>query len=565
MPTTKNGGTPDETGTTDIRYARSKDLNIAYQILGKGEKTVFLINGWVSNLEEGWHLPGVTEWLTELAGFSRLVLFDKRGVGLSDRVSERNLPGLDERMEDLRAIMDREGIEKATLLGFSEGGPMAILFSAVFPERVESLILYGSYACWTRQPDYPIGLPLSVHEKTLKEIERNWGKPLGLPLMAPSVADDPVYRNAWASMLRKSAGPQAALLLYRMNLGIDVRQTLPSLQVPVLIIHRSGDRLIPLPLGRYLADHIPGARFELLDGIDHLPWLGRSEAVLRLIREFLGSPGSAPPTGSFLATVLAFRPVGQNQSPDFIELISHQGGEAFRRSEDTVVGIFAGPEKAYRCLLAIQETGPAPDTLRMAVHTGVCRREDRRPEGPAVDLAAGLLDSMEAGQAWVTKAARNLLSPLLFRLEPVREVSLPGQPVPIRVYARPVTAGKDRSYQEILREGKLREEDIATLLEIRNYLEANYLADLTLESIGRSFGLNGFKLKYGFRKLFDTPVKQFIQDLRLEHAYQLVAHTSLPITDIADQTGYRQAGNFTKAFGRKYGRSPVEVRRGVQG
>ena len=408
----------------EIKYAKSGQLNIAYKVLGDGEEILFVINGWISNLEEGWNLPGLPEWLMALSAFCKLIIFDKRGTGLSDRVDEKDLPDLTQRMEDLKAIMVKEKISRASLLGFSEGGPMALLFAATYPEKVRSVIIYGSYACWKQTPDYPIGLPMEIHEKSIEKIDQHWGRPIGLHLMGPSVCQNKNYQNAWASFLRKSASPNTAIALYRMNSEIDVRDRLSQVKAPVLVLHRKGDKLISPALGKYIADHIKEAKWVLLPGSDHFPWLGNRREVILPIRQFL----------------------------DQHELISTE-------------------------------------------------------------------------------------------------------------FVSPAASKEDIAAKMALKTKKLTTEDLNKLFEIKEYLTANYLENPSITDISKNFGINTFKLKFGFRHLFKLPVKQFLLELRLKYAYHLIRETEKSVTEVAAITGYRQTANFSKAFRQKFGKSPNALRR----
>lgn len=255
---------------------------------GLGGKPLMMVFGWVTNIEEMPTLPGLARWFEDLCTFTRIIIFDKRGVGLSDRVNEHELPGLQDRIEDIRSIMDSEQIEKVTLFGISEGGPIALAFAYHYPELVESVILFGSFARWIQTPSYPIGIPRTIHDKTLQAIDTTWGQPVGLQLMAPSLSGSTAFQKTWASFLRKSASPGTAKAFYQMNLSIDVRHLLPNIPVPVLVFHRKGDRLIPFKMGKYVAEHLPNASLRPLEGSDHLPWLGKVLPITAGIAQFMG-------------------------------------------------------------------------------------------------------------------------------------------------------------------------------------------------------------------------------------------------------------------------------------
>ena len=286
------------------RYARSGDVHIAYQVVGDGPPDLIYVPGWVSHLDYFWEEPGYARFLRRLTSFSRLILFDKRGTGLSDRVPPNELPTLEQRMSDVTAVMDAVGSERAALVGMSEGGPMCALFAATYPARTTALVMIGSYARRMLAPDYPAGLSWDAHEAFLQEIRDGWGGPVGLAARAPSVAGDERFARWWSTYLRMSASPGAAEALTRMNADIDVREALATIQAPTLILHRSGDRALSVDGARYMAARIPGAKLIELPGEDHLPFVGDQDAVLDEVEEFLTGVRHAPRFDRVLATVL---------------------------------------------------------------------------------------------------------------------------------------------------------------------------------------------------------------------------------------------------------------------
>jgi pimeloyl-ACP methyl ester carboxylesterase len=257
----------------DVRYAGSGDVDIAYQVVGEGPLNLVFVQGWVSNIEWSWREPSLARFLRRLASFCRLILFDKRGTGLSDRVAVDDLPTLEQRMDDVRVVMDAAGVERAALLSVSEGGPMSILFATTYPQRTDALVMLGGYARRLAAPDYPFGATPEEYEGFLQSIQEGWGGPVGLEARAPSMLDDEQFRTWWATYLRMSASPGAAYALTLMNGAIDVRHALPTVGVPTLIVHRAGDRSLPVEGSRYMADRIRGAKLVELPGDDHLPWL----------------------------------------------------------------------------------------------------------------------------------------------------------------------------------------------------------------------------------------------------------------------------------------------------
>ena len=259
----------------ETKFAQSGDVSIAYQVTGDGPLDLLIVPGFISHLEQAWEDASYTRFLQRLASFSRLIRFDKRGTGLSDRIAE--IPTLEQRMDDVRVVMDAAESKRAALFGISEGGPMSVLFAATYPERTSALILYGSIAKGSWAPDYPWGTkPDANWEKWLESFRKEWGGPIGIEHWGPSIAHDERFRQWWAKYLRLGASPNAVISLWRMNHQIDVRPILPAIHVPTLVLHRSGDRAVGVEEGRYLAEHIPGARLVELAGNDHLWWVGDS-------------------------------------------------------------------------------------------------------------------------------------------------------------------------------------------------------------------------------------------------------------------------------------------------
>lgn len=292
----------------ETKYARSDGLSIAYQVVGHGDLDLVFVMGWVSNIDYYWMEPHFARFLERLASFSRLILFDKRGTGLSDRPGV--LPTLEERMDDVRAVMDAAGSERAVLFGISEGGPMCALFAATYPERTATLVIDGGYARALWAPDYPWWQTVEQRNRYLAYLEQNWGTDVLLDIRAPSLAHDEQFREWWSAFLRVSASPGAALALSNMNGTIDVRHVLPTIYVPTLVLHRAGDKVVTVEEGRYLAEHIPGARYVQMAGNDHLPFAGDQDAVLAEIEQFItGAPAVKEPHG-VLATILVAEIMG---------------------------------------------------------------------------------------------------------------------------------------------------------------------------------------------------------------------------------------------------------------
>ena len=299
-----------------VNYARSGEFHIAYQVVGNGPIDLVLVPGWISHLEAAWEQPRLARFFRRLAAFSRLILLDKRGTGMSDRVSPRDLPTLEDRMEDLHAILDAVGSRRAVLFGISEGGPLCMLFAATYPERTKALVVFGSWARAFRAPDYDWGFDPIGFEDFLTALEPHWGEGTAVNVIAPSLASDEQFCAWWGHYERMSVSPGGAVGLLRMGFEGDVRHVLPAISVPTLVLHRAQDAFVDVRHGRYIAEHIPGARYVELEGEDHLPLAGDTDAVDKEIEGFLsGLTGvrRGPNLDRVLATVLITDIVGSTE------------------------------------------------------------------------------------------------------------------------------------------------------------------------------------------------------------------------------------------------------------
>ncbi len=407
-----------------IRYARSGDVNIAYQVTGDGPFDLVLVHGFFSHLEIDWELPALARFHDRLGSFSRLIRFDKRGTGLSDRGV--GLPDFETRMDDVRAVMDAAGSETAALCGYSEGGPMSVLFAATYPERVRALVLYGTYAkrCHP-DDDYPWAPTWDERVREAEELERTWGENVDLSAMWPN-AD--AAEAAWFQRRgRASLSPAGARDLILMNSQADVRDVLPSVQCPTLVMHRTGDRDASVEEGRYIAQRIPGARFVELPGDVHVPFHAPDQ-ILDEIEEFLTGVRPAPSANRVLATVLFTDLVGSTERAASLGdetwaslLESHNervrrelarfAGEEIDTAGDGFLAAFDGPARAIRCALSIRDALGALDLdVRAGVHTGeVERRAGEKPRGIAVHVGARVMSLAAAGEVLVSSMTRDLV------------------------------------------------------------------------------------------------------------------------------------------------------------
>lgn len=430
----------------ETMYARSGDVNIAYQVIGDAPLDLVFVMGWVSHLEYFWREPSFARFLLHLASFARLILFDKRGTGLSDRVPINELPTLEQRMDDVRAVMDAVGSERAALCGVSEGGPMCSLFAATYPEKTLALVMIGTYAKRIRDDDYPWAPTPEHRQEFFDEIRENWGGPVGLEERAPSVADDPEFRQWWATYLRMGASPGAALALTQMNAEIDVRQVLPSIRVPTLVIHRSEDQCLKVDEGRYVAERIPGARYVELPGRDHLPFVGNQDAILDEVEEFVTGVRHTLEPDRVLATVLFMQIVstkaGRSGDSSWGSLVDRLRAHARKEIEwfrgrdidmdgNRPLAIFDGPARAIRCATAISEYASRLGAyMRAGLHTGECDMVDGKVEGIAAEIGAQVAKKATPGEVLVSSTVKDLVAGSGIRFEDRgshRLVGVPGE------------------------------------------------------------------------------------------------------------------------------------------
>ncbi len=422
--------------TPETHYATSGDVNIAYQVVGTGPIDIVFVMGWVSHLEYFWREPHFAKFLQRLSSFSRLILFDKRGTGLSDRVPLHELPTLEQRMEDLRAVMQAVGSERAVLFGVSEGGPMATLFSATYPDKTLGLIMFGSYARRLRDHDYPWGPTKEERDRSIEEMGHQWGGPFGIEERAPTLASDPEFRSWWATYLRMGASPGSAVALTRMNADIDVRPILPGVRVPTLVLHRKDDRCLLLAEGKYLADRIPNARFVMLSGADHLPFVGDQESVLHPIEAFLGSLKKVPEMELALVTLLCVEsshPV--SDLPDGSAILDRFRARQLGNSQGTLYAAFDGPARAVQCAEALLESASKLGwQMRSGLHTGECEIPDPGPLGATtLDFAARLMELTHIRAISVSRVVRDLVagSGLVFQESTRIKITQHGRRMPV--------------------------------------------------------------------------------------------------------------------------------------
>jgi pimeloyl-ACP methyl ester carboxylesterase/class 3 adenylate cyclase len=432
----------------ETNYAKSGDIHIAYQVIGSGPFDLILVPGFISHVEWFWEEPACARFLSRLASFARLILFDKRGTGLSDHVAQ--MPTLEQRMDDVRAVLDAAGSQRAAVLGISEGGSMSMLFAATYPDRTAALVLYGAFTAFSSWVPTPEHL-----QHILEFIDSSWGTGASLPRFAPSVADDERFQRWWARHERLGASPGAAMALMRMNSEIDVRSVLPAIHVPTLVLHRKDDVTIDVEAGRYIGKNVPGAIYKELEGWDHIPWIGGPDAILNEVEEFLTGVRHVEEPDRVLATVLFLDLVDSTKQAVALgdrrwrdKLEGYYGavrqelglyrGREISTAGDGVLTTFDGPARAIRCACAIREAVRRLGLeVRAGLHTGECEvmKSGADVGGIAVHIGARVAALAGPGEVLVSSTVKDLVAGSGLRFQNRGTRSLKGVPTKWRLFA----------------------------------------------------------------------------------------------------------------------------------
>ena len=437
---------------SETRYAKADDgVHIAYQVFGGGPFDLVVIPGFISHIELAWEDEGIVRALRRLGSFSRVIMFDKRGTGMSDR-TER-LPDVDRRMLDIEAVMQAAGSEQAALLAVSEGGPMALLFAAAHPERTRALVLLGAYARLTASPDYPNGIPAERLYQFAQYLEPRWGTGVGLGAWAPSVAHDSATRESFARLQRLAASPGAAMALMSSYLDIDVRAALPLVNAPTLVMHREGDRMVPLAHGQYVAEHIEGARLIELPGTDHFWWTEGIDEIIEETEEFLTGARSVPEPDRVLASVVftdivdstrraadlgdrAWRLLLNRHDALAKRQVGRYGGRLIKTTGDGVLAIFDGPARSVRFAREISDGAHALGVeLRAGVHTGEVELRGDDIAGLGVNIASRIEGLAQPGEVLVSRTVTDLVAGSGLDFDDRGEHDLKGVPGRWRLFA----------------------------------------------------------------------------------------------------------------------------------
>jgi class 3 adenylate cyclase/pimeloyl-ACP methyl ester carboxylesterase len=412
------------------QYAKKGDAHIAYQVIGEGNPLdLVLVSTWFSHVEARWDLPGYAHYLGRLSSFSRLISFDKYGTGLSDPIPSKELPPLEEWMDDVSAVMDAVGLERAAIMGAGEASPMAELFAATYPERTSALVLANASARISAAPGYEIGAPPLLQERLISMAEQTWGR--GDDIIAainPSLAGDSAAAEAWGRFFRLSASPATAAAVMRMLFELDVRDVLPAIRVPTLVVHRQDNPIVTVDQGRYLADHIEGAKFVAVPGADYGLAVGDIDVVIDEVEEFLTGSRPTHATDRVLATVLFTDIVdstrravelGDARWRELLERhdelarteVARFGGAIADFTGDGLLASFEGPARAVRCAFSLRDRlRPLGLDIRAGLHTGEVERRREGIAGIGVHIAARVVALAGGGEVLVSRTVRDLVT-----------------------------------------------------------------------------------------------------------------------------------------------------------
>ena len=544
------------------QYTKSGSINIAYQVFGSGPIDLVYIPGWISNIDWMWACPELVDFLMDLGEMARVILFDKRGTGLSDRVVE--LSTLEERMDDIRAVMDAVGSEKAALFGHSEGGSVSALFAATYPSRTISLLTFGIFAKRTYSPDYPWAPTPEERQVVYDMIVNDWGTgKMDLESLAPSKAKDKVFLEWLANYFRSGASPSAALVLTKMNTEVDIINILPSIKVPTLILQRKDDIDVKIEEGRFIAERIEGAKFVELEGNDHLFWVGDTQRILNEIKSFLVQKKPFEEYEERLYSIVMLRIGARKESHEeqIEELIKRYGGNLGRYDQDAFIATFDGPSRAAHCSLDVMG-----ELSEMGVQISVSIHITAATQGRSLsikDETAYLLKSMQEHskphQLLVTQTVKNLLSGAGLSFTP-HTTLLNAQ----MGETHSLFSVTDQSGAEV----HLKTEASSYLAQNNSFLE-NVLQCINEHIDNPAFGVETFCKEIGIserqlqRKLKAITNKspiQMISSVRLHRAKELMLSSEDTIAEIAFQTGFSSPSYFSKCFKKEFGLSPSQFK-----
>ncbi len=545
----------------NTRYTKSGTVNIAYQVFGSGPMDLVYIPGWISNIDWMWACPELVSFLEELGTIARIILFDKRGTGLSDRVVE--FPTLEERMDDIRAVMDAVNSEKAVLFGHSEGGSVSALFAATYPNRTVSLITFGIFAKRIFAPNYPWAPTHEERQKVYDMIENSWGSgDMNLESLAPSKAGDKVFMDWLANYFRSGASPSAALKITKMNTQVDIVDILSSINVPTLILQRTNDIDVRIEEGRFIADRIKGARFVELSGSDHLFWTGNTNAVLEEMKAFIRNVKPKKNHEKQLFTIIMGRPTFPQNIQDklYKNLIDKQvkeyNGNEVQYYEETFTVTFNGPSKAVLCSMELVKE---LTNINIDINIGIQIREcyaDHCISQETETIAATLLKQSEPNQVLLTQTVKNLLVgvDLIFNYSKTIFDASSGESIILFSVFEP----RNEQFKNI--PGNIDYRNSALMDTILQTINANLSNEyFGVEMLCGEIGVSERQLQRKLKTISTKSPSQLIASMRLNLAKELILTTDDTISEIAFKTGFSNPSYFSKCFKKEFSIRPSEL------
>lgn len=549
----------------DTQYTKSGRINIAYQVFGTGVIDLVYIPGWVSNIDLMWACPELVVFFQELGKMARVILFDKRGTGLSDRIIE--LSTLEERMDDIRAVMDAVESKKAVLFGHSEGGSVSALFAATYPERTISLITFGIFAKRRYAANYPWAPTDAERQVVYDMIETSWGSgDMGLESLAPSKANDKVFMDWMANYFRSGASPSAALLLTKMNSEVDIIDILGSITVPSLIMQRTHDIDVKIEEGRFIAERIPNAKFVELDGSDHMFWVGNTEQVLNEIRAFITNTKPGVVYERRLYTIGAVRIISDDRpTPDqqayFSQYVAQYEGKIVQEDGQTFIVNFEGPSRAVNCAIGLIEVAKR---LNAHIIVGIHIKEGATDESHFISnetlaFIESMFEKANPNQILITQTMKYLLvgAGLSF--------SLTNKPIFETVSGEPhFLFSVDDELTETLQSSNFHFDQLpknnSFLERVLQSIDAHMEDELFgVEKLCKEIGVSDRQLQRKLKAITSKSPNQLISSVRLHRAKELLLENNHNIAEVAYQTGFSNPSYFSKSFKKEFGITPSEL------
>ena len=547
----------------DTNYTKSGDVNIAYQVFGSGAIDLVYIPGWISNIDLIWDCPELVSFLNELGKIARIILFDKRGTGLSDRIIE--FPTLEERMDDIRAVMDAVGSQKAVLFGHSEGGSVSALFAATYPNRVVSLIAFGIFAKRIYSSDYPWAPTNQERQKVYDMIENNWGSgDMNLESLAPSKANDTVFMNWLANYFRSGASPSAALMLTKMNTQVDIIDILDAIKVPTLILQRTNDIDVKIEEGRFIANRIQDSKFVEFEGSDHLFWTGNTLEVLEEMKAFLLNVKPKLVYEKQLFTIIVGRivtsEINRSKAQDLINQYVHQySGSVVQYNTETFTATFDGPSKAANCSVNLMNAvKDLHIQLAIGIHikecvVGNCISEEIQ------DFAALIDNQFIPNQILLTQTVKNLMVGTSLTFTPFKTIfkTVSGNSFLLFTAAE---KQKENTSLNTLKDVEFPQDN--TLLENVIQTINTHLSNecFGVDLLCKEVGVSERQLQRKLKEIAKISPNQLISSMRLNLAKEFLLSSQDTISEIAFKTGFSNPSYFSKCFRKEFNISPSDLK-----